>query len=320
VARSRERKGFLFNYLPYDERTPDNQYRDLLSLILRKGEQVSPRQEEDALMVFGHQMRFALANGFPIITERDLVSAPDGKSSQFTLALAELVAFLHGARTQEELKSFGVGYWSRWVTPEKCAKRGLPAGDLGPGSYGPAWRSFPTESGRPFDQITHLIEQIKELPNLRTHFVSPWIPHYLGRGKGKEQKVVVVPCHGWFHAYVNPERKELSLHHFQRSADVPVGLVFNFIQYAALTLMLAQVTGYRAKELVYTISDAHIYRKQMADVLEMVAASNDHPGRFPSVIINDPKIHDIFDFRPEHFRVDGDYHPKLPRRVIWTPV
>lgn len=308
----------MFQYLPYDQRTPDTQYRELLSRIMREGERVTPRQEEEALMVFGHQMRFPLTNGFPIITERDLVSAPEGKSSQFTLALAELVAFLHGARTQDELKSFGVGYWSRWVTPEKCAKRGLAAGDLGPGSYGPAWRCFPTETGRPFDQIRHVIEQIKELPNLRTHFVSPWIPHYLGRGKGKEQKVVVVPCHGWFHVYVNPEKKELSLHHFQRSADVPVGLVFNFIQYAALTMMMAQVTGYQAKELVYTISDAHIYESQAPSVLEMIAVSEAKPSKLATVILDD-RVGELMDFRPSHFQV-ADYYPLLGVRRIPTPV
>ena len=301
----------LVEYKPFLERNPDTQYRELLRHIKLEGKSVFPQQEEEAIMVFGYQMRFPLENGFPLITERDLLSEP----SQFKMAIAELCAFLNGARTLEEMKKFGCGWWSRWVTEKKCAKRGLEAGDLGPGSYGPAFHDFPTVEGKPFNQIQHLIEQIKELPHLRTHFVSPWIPQYIGRGEGKQQKAVVAPCHGWIHVVVYPTTGELSLHHFQRSADSPVGLVFNFIQYAALTLMLAKVTGYRAKELVYTISDAHIYLKQMSDVNDMLATE---PQIFPQVnLIGEVKS--VFDFRPDNFEVI-EYYPQLPRRMIWTPV
>ena len=301
----------LVEYKPFLERKPDRQYRELLIRIKNEGVRVMPQQEEEAIMILGHQMRFSLNNGFPMVTERDLFSIP----SQFKMAIAELCAFLNGARTLEEMKKFGCGWWSRWVTPEKCAKRGLKPGDLGPGSYGPAFHDFPTADGKTFNQINHLVEQIRELPQLRTHFVSPWIPQYIGRGKNKVQKVVVAPCHGWIHVAVFPNTGELSLHHYQRSADSPVGLVFNLIQYAALTLMLAQVTNYQAKELVYTISDAHIFLKQMEDVNELLATE---PRPFPTVIIN-PNVKNIFDFRPEDFVV-RDYHPSLPRRVIWTPV
>lgn len=301
-------KGFL-------KRKPDDQYQKLLKKIMAKGQIVPSTQEEDALMILGHQMHFELANGFPIITERDLVSASEGKPSQFQMALKELFAFLNGARTLKEMKKFGCGWWSRWVTEAKCAKRGLETGDLGPGSYGPAWRNFPTAEGVPFDQITHLLEQIKEFPYLRTHIVTPWIPQYLGRGKDKQQKVVVVPCHGWFHVVINTNTNELSLHHFQRSADAPVGLVFNLIQYAALTLMLAQVTGYEPKELVYSISDAHIFVSQMEDVNNLLKTK---PQLFPTVKI-DKTISNIFEFRPEHFTVD-DYYPQRERMKIWTPV
>ena len=301
----------LVEYKPFLERKPDTQYRELLIRIKNEGIKVMPQQEEEAIMILGHQMRFSLNNGFPMVTERDLFSIP----SQFKMAIAELCAFLNGARTLEEMKKFGCGWWSRWVTPEKCAKRGLKPGDLGPGSYGPAFHDFPTADGKTFNQINHLVEQIRELPQLRTHFVSPWIPQYIGRGKNKVQKVVVAPCHGWIHVAVFPNTGELSLHHYQRSADSPVGLVFNLIQYAALTLMLAQVTNYQAKELVYTISDAHIFLKQMEDVNELLATE---PRPFPTVIIN-PNVKNIFDFRPEDFVV-RDYHPSLPRRVIWTPV
>lgn len=302
-------------YRQFEKRSFDRQYRTLLTLITDEGRLVSTQQEEPARMILGHQMRFELRNGFPLITERDLNSEGERSGSQFQMAIAELCAFLNGAQTLEEMKKFGCGWWARWVTAEKCAKRGLAPGDLGPGSYGAAWRRFPTIDGGAFDQITHLIEQMRELPHLRTHFVSPWIPQYMGRGAGKTQGVVVVPCHGWFHICLFPDQKELSLHHFQRSADAPVGLAFNLIQYGALTLMLAQIMDYKPVELVYTISDAHIYVKQLADVEAMLATELE---RLPTVVL-DPTVKDIFAFRPCHFQV-SDYYPKLERRVIWTPV
>lgn len=291
---------------PASERTPDLQYRQLLEKIRTEGRRVKSQQGEDAFMLFGHQMRFPLDNGFPLVTERDL-------SGRFMEgALGEHFAFLAGARTQEELEKFGCKWWKPWVTPEKTAKRGLEPGDLGPGSYGPAWRHFPTSEGAPFDQITHLVEQIKEFPHLRTHLVIPWIPQYLGRGKGKQQKVVVVPCHGFMHVHVADG--ELSVHHYQRSADVPVGLVFNFIQYAAFTMMLAQVTGNKPKELVYTISDAHMYEGQIPQVDELLSRE---PRVFPTMTI-DPSVDSLFDFRPEHFTL-SDYNPH-PGMVIGTPI
>ncbi len=302
----------MLTYKPFGKRVPDTQYRKLLERIKREGESVLPQHGEEARMVIGHQMDFDLANGFPIATERDLVSG--GKRSGFNQALGELFAFLHGVHTLIDLEQFGCYWWRPDITDEKCRKRGLEPGDLGPGSYGPAWCSFPTNGGTPFNQIIHVVEQIRELPHLRTHFITPWIPQYIGRGKGKTQKVVVAPCHGWVHVFVNPREGTLSLHHLQRSADTPVGLVFNIIQYAALACMLAQVTGYRANRLVYTISDAHIYEKQLPDVEEILATQ---PKPFPTVLI-DKDVRDILDFRQDHFVVT-DYFPQLPRRVIWTP-
>ncbi len=305
----------MFSYKKFSERTPDTQYHELLKLIKHQGERIYSQMEEDSLMILGYLMRFDLSNGFPIITERDLLARSNDRPSQFQMAIGELCAFLNGARTLEEMKKFGCGWWKAWVTEKKCSKRGLETGDLGPGSYGPAWRNFPTNEKKPFDQIKHLIEQISELPQLRTHIVTPWIPQYIGRGKNKQQKVVVVPCHGWFHIVINIYTNTLSLHHFQRSADAPVGLVFNLIQYAALTLMLGQVTGYEPKELVFTTSDTHIYMNQMEDV-NAILKTKAQP--FPTVSI-DPKIRNIFAFRPEHFHVT-DYKPQLARRIICTPV
>ena len=127
----------------FTERTIDTQYRDLLARIMKEGTTVKPIHGELSKMVLGHQMRFDLNNGFPLLTERDLSKLMKG-------ALAEHMAFLHGARTQKELEDWGCKWWDRWVTAEKCAIFGLPPGDLGPGSYGPAWAAFPTAEGKPF--------------------------------------------------------------------------------------------------------------------------------------------------------------------------
>lgn len=306
----------VIDYIAPEKRRPDPQYRNLLDRIMSKGEWVPYRKGENSLMVLGHEMRFDLKNGFPIITERDLVSPPKKGKSIYYQALGELSAFLNGARTQEELESFGCNWWKTWVTPEKCLKRGLDPGDLGPGSYGPAWRRFPTLESGHYDQISNVIEQIRERPHLRTHFISSFIPQYAIRGKEKQQKVVVVPCHGTIYIHINVLTKELSLHHYQRSADVPVGLVCNLVQYAALTLMFAQVTGYAAKELVYTISNAHIYQRQISDVYNLLIKTE--PRILPTVTI-DRSVKNIFQFRQHHFKVE-DYLPQSPRKRISTPV
>jgi len=293
---------------PYNERVPDRQYQDLLKKIMDEGIEVMPIHGEKARMLVGQQLRYKLENGFPVITERDL-SGP-----LFKGALAEHIAFLHGARTQAELEKFGCNWWKRWVTKEKCAIFGLPEGDLGDGSYGAAWASFPTKEGKPFNQIENLVQQIKERPYLRTHFLSPWIPQYTLQHSGLTRKVVVAPCHGWVHILAFPETKEIVIHHFQRSADFPVGVPFNIIQYAAFGLMLGQVLGYSLKEVVYTFSDIHVYESQYEKVNELLKRE---PLRLPTVAL-DASITDIFDFRPEHFSLT-DYEPH-PKMMIPTPV
>ena len=294
---------------PVAQRSPDYQYRNLLKKIMEEGVDVKPIQGEGSRMILGAQMHFSLENGFPMITERDL-------SGRFMVgALGEHFAFLHGARTQDELKAFGCAWWKRWVTKERCDIFGLPEGDLGPGSYGPAWTAFPTAEGAPFNQIEHVVKQIKERPNLRTHIISPWIPQYtIQHAELPPRKVVVAPCHGYLHVLVFPETKQLSVHHFQRSGDIPVGVVFNMIQYAAFTMMLAQVTGYTPKELVYTISDAHIYESQFEHVNQLLARE---PRLFPTMML-DSNVKDLLDFRPDHFTLtDYDPHEAM---VIPTPV
>jgi len=304
-------------YLSFDKRIPDTQYRDLLLRIITTGEEVPTEHGVPALKVIGHALRFPLANGFPIVTERDVASeSKDAKRpSLFHQAVGELCAFLNGAQTRQELEQFGCHWWGPWVTAERCEKFGLAAGDLGPGSYGAAFRRFPTAEGAPFDQMRHLVEQIKERPDGRHHELSPWIPQYALTGQQGGRRVVVPPCHGWVHVHVNSRAGTLTLTHRQRSADAPVGLVFNLIHYAALTIMIAQTTGYRANELVYWIDDAHIYLNQLEDVHAILATE---PQRFPTVTV-DPGITDVFAFRPRHFTVT-DYYPRLSRRRIATPV
>lgn len=302
-------------YRPFHERTPDSQYRDLLRRILDTGEEVLTRQGVPALRVIGHLLRFRLENGFPVVTERDLVSAPASRPSPFHQALGEMCAFLNGAQTQRDLEKFGCHWWAEWVTAEECARFGLPPGDLGPASYGAAFRRFPTAEGGTFDQIAHLIEQIKTHPHLRHHELTPWIPQYLAQGGRRIRRAVVPPCHGWVHVSVDPQRGTLILTHRQRSADAPVGLVFNFIHYAALAMMIGQVTGYTPVEVVYFIDDAHIYLTQTEAVQDMLATT---PQPFPTVHL-DPTVTNIFAFRAGSFTI-ADYHPQLGRRRIPTPV
>ena len=202
-------------YRPFQQREPDCQYRQLLGRILADGAWVPTRQGPRAITLMQQVMRFDLANGFPVITERSI-------KSFWRKPIGELCAFINGATTLTELAEFGCDWWGQWATPEKTASRGLPAGSLGPGSYGGAFERFPTADGGSFDQFKHLVEQIRELPGDRTHFISPWIPQYQVRGRGKTPRTTIAPCHGWVHVRVIGDG--LHLHMFQRSGDVPVGV------------------------------------------------------------------------------------------------
>lgn len=280
----------------------DTQYRDLLQKVLDEGVTLPSQQGVDAKMIFGApSMHFVLNQGFPVLTERDL-------SKFWRAPIGELFGFINGARTQEELEKFGCKWWKSWVTPEKCHKRGLEAGDLGPGSYGAAFHDFPTSEGENFNQFKYLIKQIKEQPQLRTHFVTPWVPQYIYRVDGRQQKVVVCPCHGWMHFRVVGDK--ISLHMFQRSGDLPVGVPSNMIQYSALLLAVAHVTGLKAHEYVHTISDAHIYLDQLDSVQEILRRE---PLPLPTMkLINPPD--DLFAFRSENFElVDYHPHPAIPK-------
>jgi len=290
-----------------EERQPDSQYRDVLERIYVDGEEVVPIHGEMARRIIGPQLRYKMANGFPAITERDF-------SKMFNSAIAEHVAFLNGARTQEELEKFGCKWWERWVTPEKCAIFGLEPGDLGDGSYGAAWTKFPTADGGSFDQIEHVVRQIVEMPYLRSHFISPWIPEYTIQHSELQRKVVVAPCHGWIHVLTNPQEKTLSIHHYQRSGDFPVGVPFNLVQYAAFGLMIAKDMDYRLDEIVYTFSDAHIYESQFPAVEEML---NREPKALGKVAISG-SFENVKDYRPKNFRLT-DYESHSGMKIP-TPI
>ncbi|MFP5071886.1 thymidylate synthase [Pseudonocardia nantongensis] len=285
-------------YRPYEEREPSAEYRGVLERVLADGIRVPTRQGPAALTAMQQTMRFPLAEGFPVITERSIAGF-------WRKPVGELCAFVNGATTVTELAEFGCDWWGPWATPEKTRKRGLEPGDIGPGSYGGAFHDFPTAEGPTFDQFAHLVEQIRELPNDRTHFVSPWIPQYQVRGQGKTPRTTIAPCHGWVHVRVLDGG--LHLHMFQRSGDLPVGVPSNMVQYAALTLMLEHLTGVPAVAYYHTISDAHVYENQLDPVREMLDRT---PARLPTVHLTDAgrAVTDIHDFRAEHFEI-ADYHP-----------
>lgn len=297
---------------PYSERTPDTQYKSLLEDILKRGirskSQAGTTQENpdgtDCITLLGaNPMRFDLSNGFPMITERSV-------KGFWKQPISEIIGFINGARTQEDLESYGCKFWASWATPEKCAKRGLAAGDLGPGSYGAAFHDFPTAEGESFNQFKYIVQQIKERPHLKTHFITPWVPQYTVRVEGRQQKVVVCPCHGWLHIRILDSK--LHLHMFQRSGDVPIGVPSNMIQYAALTMMLAHVTGYEPGEYIHTISDAHIYVDQLPAVEEIIARET---LPFPTVTLTDP-TDDLFSFRVTNFTLGDDYRAGEPIKGI----
>ncbi len=295
----------IANMKPFSERTPDEQYRNLLKMILEKGERTETQLETDAItLMVPCSMHFKLENGFPMITERNM-NPKESENLKVTIwkqAIAEIFAFINGSRTLKQLESFGCYWWTPWGTEEKCKKRGLETGDLGPGSYGAAFHDFPMIDGETYNQFKNIIEQIKEKPHLRTHFITPWIPQYTIRGEGKQQKVVVAPCHGWIHIRII--NNKLTLHMMQRSGDVPIGVPSNMVQYAALTMAIAQATNTIPYEYIHTISDAHIYIDQVPAVEIMLTRE---PIAFPTMKLNTNK-NDIFDFRKDDFEL-SDYNP-----------
>lgn len=313
------------DYKLSDKRTPDEQYTNLLIHIFRKGKMKRPihanlseNQNSGHKYVlessFAPDLSFDLSNGFPILGHRDLSKIAHG-------CIGEIAGFLNGARTLEELTTFGCPkiFWDRWVSKEKCAVWGLKEGDLGPGSYGPTLRSYPTPNG-PFDQLAALNEKIKIFPESRGLMITTRNPALtLGSvDQGFYRQVVVEPCHGTeFLVTIFPELNEMEVVCVQRSADVPVGLQFNIIEWCTLGLVFAMIHGYKFTRYTHKIMNAQIYDVEISAAEEMI---HREIKIFPTVTLNPEKPYEFpWELRKEHFVIENDYKPN-PYFPIETPV
>lgn len=261
------------------------QYLTLLDTIMSKGVDRKDRTGTGTRSVFGHQMRFDLSKGFPLLTTKKL---------HLKSIIHELIWFLSGDTNIKYLKEHGVKIWDAWASPE---------GELGP-VYGSQWRQFGAELGVwPVDQISILIEGLKRDPEGRRHIVTAWNPLSLTHQ-------ALPPCHMMFQCYV--ANGKLSLHMYQRSVDVFLGLPFNIASYALLTMMLAQVCDLDVGELVWTGGDTHLYHNHFEQVKEQ---RDRCPGPLPTMTLN-PEVKNIFDFRYEDFTLTGyEPDPHIPAPV-----
>lgn len=252
------------------------QYLDLLERVMKEGADKSDRTGTGTRSVFGHQMRFNLAEGFPVLTTKKL---------HLRSIIHELLWFLNGDTNVKYLKDNNVRIWNEWADEN---------GDLGP-IYGYQWRSWPTPDGKHIDQISQVIDSIKNNPNSRRHLVSAWNVSEL-------PKMALPPCHIIFQFYV--ANGKLSCQLYQRSADIFLGVPFNIASYALLTMMVAQVTGLELGDFVHTLGDAHIYNNHIEQVELQLSRDT---RSLPKMKIN-PSISNIFDFKYEDFELT-DYDP-----------
>jgi thymidylate synthase len=253
-----------------------DQYLNLLAHVLDKGYDKKDRTGTGTKSIFGYQMRFNLAQGFPLLTTKRLHT----KS-----IIYELLWFLQGDTNVGYLRRQGVTIWDEWADA---------AGNLGP-IYGYQWRSWPTADGKKIDQIKNTIETIKDNPDSRRLVVSSW-------NVGDIDKMALPPCHALFQFYVADGK--LSCQLYQRSADIFLGVPFNIASYALLTCMVAQVCSLKVGDFVHTLGDAHLYNNHIAQAQEQLTRK---PNVLPTLQI-DPAVKDIFAFRYEHFQVEN-YHP-----------
>lgn len=260
------------------------QYLDLLRHVLEHGTPKDDRTGTGTLSVFGYQMRFDLAEGFPLVTTKKLHTRS---------IIHELLWFLRGDTNVAYLREHGVSIWNEWAGPN---------GDLGP-IYGYQWRSWPTPDGGHVDQIAEVVRQIRENPASRRLVVSAWNVADLPR-------MALAPCHALFQFYV--ARGRLSCQLYQRSADVFLGVPFNIASYALLTLMVAQVTGLEPGDFVHTFGDAHLYSNHVDQARIQLLRE---PLPLPRMRL-DPGVRDLFDFRFEHFTLEGyRAHPHISAPV-----
>jgi thymidylate synthase len=260
------------------------QYHDLMQRVLSEGLQKGDRTGTGTLSVFGHQMRFDLADGFPLLTTKKLHT----KS-----IIYELLWFLRGDTNVHWLQEHGVSIWNEWADAE---------GELGP-VYGHQWRSWPAADGGTIDQIAGVVRDIKRNPDSRRLIVTAWNPADIGR-------MALPPCHCLFQFYVGDGR--LSCQLYQRSADIFLGVPFNIASYALLTMIVAQVTGLAPGEFVHTLGDAHLYLNHLDQAREQLTRK---PFALPRMHI-DPEVRDIFGFRFEHFRIENyQAHPHIKAAI-----
>lgn len=260
------------------------QYLDLLSRILTEGAEKGDRTGTGTLSVFGHQMRFDLADGFPLLTTKKL---------HLKSIIHELLWFLNGDTNVKYLQDNGVRIWNEWADEN---------GDLGH-IYGYQWRSWPDYDGGHIDQISQVIDDIRHNPNSRRMIVSAW-------NVADIKNMNLPPCHAFFQFYVADGR--LSLQLYQRSADTFLGVPFNIASYALLLMMVAQVTGLQPGEFIHTTGDTHLYLNHLEQARLQLTRQ---PRPLPRMVIN-PDVKDIFSFRYEDFQLEGyDPWPHIPAQV-----
>ncbi|HON69979.1 MAG TPA: thymidylate synthase [Tenuifilum sp.] len=252
------------------------QYLNLLDHILNHGVRKDDRTGTGTISVFGYQMRFNLQDGFPLLTTKKL---------HLKSIIHELLWFLKGETNIRYLNENGVTIWDEWANAN---------GELGP-VYGYQWRSWPTADGRHIDQISKVVDSLKNNPDSRRHIVSAW-------NVGEIENMALPPCHVLFQFYV--ANGKLSCQLYQRSADVFLGVPFNIASYALLTMMMAQVCGYEPGEFVHTLGDTHIYLNHIEQVKLQLTRE---PRKLPRMVIN-PEVKSIFDFKYTDFKLE-DYNP-----------
>jgi thymidylate synthase len=305
-------------------RHPEYQYLDLLADVLANGSEKHEFNTGIALTsVFGRMMRFDLSQGFPLLTTKKVF---------FKGILHELVWFLRGETNIKYLVDHNVHIWDDWAYKEysKAAKKGdFPElsmddfaeqvrtddafaarwGELGP-VYGRQWRKWPAADGREIDQLTWAIEKLKKYPDRKHIVISAWNPEYIYEMAAPGTSMAIPPCHTIFQ--FNVMDGKLSCQLFQRSGDLFLGVPFNIASYAALTMIIAQVTGYQPGEFIHTFGDAHIYSNHYDQVREQITRE---PRPFPTLRIN-PDLKDIDDIRYEDFELEGyDPHPPIKGEI-----
>ena len=260
------------------------QYQELMEHVLRHGVRKEDRTGTGTLSIFGHQIRFDLADGFPLLTTKKL---------HLKSIVHELLWFLKGDTNIGYLKEHGVKIWDEWADER---------GDLGP-TYGAQWRSWPAQDGQTIDQIAKVVDQIKRTPDSRRLIVTAWNPAEVDR-------MALPPCHCLFQFYVAEGR--LSCQLYQRSADIFLGVPFNIASYALLLMMVAQVTGLKPGEFIHSFGDAHLYLNHIEQAeLQLTRA----PFALPRMNLN-PAVKDIFAFKFEDFRLQGyQAHPHIAAPV-----